>query len=586
MSIPVEWLNEFQVNTGDAEIGRQAEQQIIGLSDGNFLVAWTEAEDGEIGTAPGQDIIGKIYDVEGDLVRDAFVLNSSQTNFERDFDIAPTNDGGFILVYEDDSIPNVNQTTIRWQRHGSDGSVDHSAIIANENQAQYSLGNPQVAVNLTDNTSVVTFSDSFFSFNDIRARAVDATGTLLGNEFDAAQNTLGATYLEADVAILSNGNYVSVARETQGSSHRVEFTIFTSDRILVSNDNVPFFSTAFAPQVTSLVDGGFVVTWVGGSDVKYQIYENTGVERTEVLTAAQGISSTFADPEIVALPDGDFVIVWNDDRAKILEAQRFNGGDGTTEGSVFNVDLLGNVGADAPNIGVTGDGRILFTWSPNVNGSGEVFASIWDPRSSPINANTYDVSRTNFVRSTVITSQATSSTVTGDSSDEILLGQNGDDTLNGEAGNDILDGGAGDDSMNGGDGNDTYIVDSSGDFVTENHDDDFGGTEDTVLASVSYSLAPGTPRNQGYGIENLTLTGSGDINATGNGKDNVITGNSGGNILNGGAGDDTLNGGDGNDTLNGGDGNDILNGGAGDDVLNGDAGDDSLNGGADDDTLS
>ncbi len=45
----------------------------------------------------------------------------------------------------------------------------------------------------------------------------------------------------------------------------------------------------------------------------------------------------------------------------------------------------------------------------------------------------------------------------------------------------------------------------------------------------------------------MTLTGSGNINATGNSKNNVLTGNSGSNVLNGGVGVDTLTGGAGND---------------------------------------
>jgi len=65
---------------------------------------------------------------------------------------------------------------------------------------------------------------------------------------------------------------------------------------------------------------------------------------------------------------------------------------------------------------------------------------------------------------------------------------------------------------------------------------------------------------------NLTLTGTANVNGTGNTANNTVTGNSGNNQLNGADGNDTLIGGAGNDTLIGGLGDDALNGGAGDDT--------------------
>jgi len=90
--------------------------------------------------------------------------------------------------------------------------------------------------------------------------------------------------------------------------------------------------------------------------------------------------------------------------------------------------------------------------------------------------------------------------------------------------------------MRGGAGNDTYIVDATGDVVTENAS---AGT-DLVNASVSCTLAAN--------VENLTLTGAVAINGTGNTLANVLQGNSAANTLNGGAGADTMRGGSGNDT--------------------------------------
>jgi Ca2+-binding RTX toxin-like protein len=210
-------------------------------------------------------------------------------------------------------------------------------------------------------------------------------------------------------------------------------------------------------------------------------------------------------------------------------------------------------------------------------------------------------------------------------------------TLAGNSGNNVLDGGSGADTMIGGAGNDTYIVDNAADVSTEA----VGAGTDLVQTAISHTLAAN--------VENLTLTGAGNVNATGNALANVLTGNAGGNLLDGLAGNDTLTGGTGNDTyvvdaagdvvteaasagtdavqasatytlasnveyltltgiaaisgtgntldnwlqgngainsLDGAVGNDTLWGAAGDDVLQGGAGNDLLQGGTGNDTLS
>ena len=117
----------------------------------------------------------------------------------------------------------------------------------------------------------------------------------------------------------------------------------------------------------------------------------------------------------------------------------------------------------------------------------------------------------------------------------IIKGNNNHNNLIGTAGDDIIDGLIGADTMAGGLGNDTYIVDNINDKVIEYANQGI----DTVQASVSYGLAA-------Y-LENLILTGSAAINATGNTQNNVLTGNSGNNILDGALGADTMIGGLGHD---------------------------------------
>jgi Ca2+-binding RTX toxin-like protein len=124
---------------------------------------------------------------------------------------------------------------------------------------------------------------------------------------------------------------------------------------------------------------------------------------------------------------------------------------------------------------------------------------------------------------TIATTNAVTGTITND---DPFTGTTNADTLIGTTGADTLIGLA---------GNDTYTVNHVGDIVTEALN---AGT-DLVNASISYTL----PNN----VENLTLTGSSNINGTGNNLNNTLTSNSGNNTLNGGAGIDTLTGGVGSD---------------------------------------
>ncbi|OBQ34598.1 MAG: hypothetical protein AN487_17725 [Anabaena sp. CRKS33] len=151
------------------------------------------------------------------------------------------------------------------------------------------------------------------------------------------------------------------------------------------------------------------------------------------------------------------------------------------------------------------------------------------------------------------TGNAGNNILTGNIANNILNGGAGKDTLIGDAGNDILIGDAGNDILIGGADDDIYVVDSTTDTITE----DVEGGTDTIESSFTYTI------EDIANVENLTLTGTADIDGTGNAENNVITGNIANNTLNGGDGDDSLTGGDGDDILTGGLGSNNLFGGDG-----------------------
>jgi trimeric autotransporter adhesin len=146
---------------------------------------------------------------------------------------------------------------------------------------------------------------------------------------------------------------------------------------------------------------------------------------------------------------------------------------------------------------------------------------------------------------------------TGDAGANVLVGNGGRNVIRGLGGNDTLDGGGNADVLYGGQGDDRYLVDDSGDQVKELD----GEGRDSVVATASFVLADF--------VEDLSLGGTANLDATGNAADNHIAGNAGNNTLSGGAGNDLLDGAAGNDVLFGGAGNDsyVFGRGYGQDVI-------------------
>ncbi len=246
------------------------------------------------------------------------------------------------------------------------------------------------------------------------------------------------------------------------------------------------------------------------------------------------------------------------------------GGDDVLNGNGGNDQLDGGTGADTMSGGTGSDIYFVDDVGDSViEASGEGNDEVRTTLASY--ALTANVERLKFTGSgsftgtgndlsNEITGGASNDTLYGGDGHDTLIGGNGDDSLYGEAGHDTLIGGAGSDTMVGGDGNDVYIVDSSGDTVTEAAGE---GTDLVYTTLASYTL--------GADLENLDYNSlTGNFAGTGNALDNDIFG---------GSGNDTLSGLDGNDELRGESGNDSLLGGDGDDVLIGATGTDTMEGG-------
>jgi Ca2+-binding RTX toxin-like protein len=533
--------------------------EVTGLADGGFAVNWTQL----VGAA--NYILGSIYNAQGGFVRSqpaAFggdlITNEQVTRFG----------AGTAVVWEEPA----GFTEIDLRTFNAAG-VGSSVTRVNTFQAG-SRHDPTVAASPDQSQLAIAWEDS----GGIFAALYNSASVLIAPEFriDAA---VGAADFQPVVTWLNNSQYVVAwvqsnstaaggndvkARIWQGGSSPTPLTsIFTVNTTTAGDQQ--------APAITALPDGGFAVAWEddsgigldGGAAIRLQAFDAAGAKiggEIIVNTTTAGVQD---QPSLAALPDGRIAVTWRDASASggdasgtAIRTQIIDPRDGVITGTpaaetLYGNDLVGDeISAGAGNdqlYGLRGD-DVLYGGDGNDMLNGGIGADVMaggagndtyyvdiagDAVVEADNAGTDQVfSPIGYTLSQFVENLTLNGTAN--------LNMNGNalsNTLVGNSGNNIIDGMAGADVMIGGAGNDTYRVDNSSDSEVEA---DNGGT-DQVFSSVSYVLRPF--------VENLTLTGTANLNTNGNALDNKLFGNAGNNVFDGMAGADVMVGNGGSDTF-------------------------------------
>ncbi|MEO1193394.1 MAG: calcium-binding protein [Pseudomonadota bacterium] len=613
VTTPTLWKDLGQVNTGDvgATGDFQFDPVVTGLANGNFLVAYTD-DSNSVDSDTGTDIIGRLYDAEGQALGNSFQLNSFRNiHEESDPEIAALSDGGFVMVYEDFDTA----VDIIFQKYNANGTSVDTGTVAFDPAGADGIADPKVAV-FSDDSFVVVYTRSVGAGTDVRARIVDSSGTV-GSEITI--RTGSGDPREPTVTVLENDNFVVSFVEDDPAGAGIEFSILDSSGGFVrSGINVvsPQTDENEEPYVEALTGGGFVIAWTNETNfadenIYARVFNASGTDISGLVNVATNADDD-AEPSVAALNDGGFMVIYDDDGTEAIRGRRFDA-SGNTVGAEITLQSNGEL-VNTPEVAALGDGRFVATWQifETPGNDFEVEAAIWDPRDNSISGTTGN---------DVLTGRQNASTV---------FGLNGDDTLFGVSGNDSLYGGNGQDSVFGGSGNDTifdtdnlsgdthdggsgidfidFSQDSFGSFVTIDLGVGIasfsGGQTDFILnfenarTSRSASLLGSSGNNSLFGTNtgnNYIRGRSGDDRIYGIGGTNRLFGNAGydnifggtySDSLFGGSGNDSLYASDGDDTAYGGEGTDRIFGGEDDDLIGGLDGNDILYGDTGNDTVS
>ena len=220
----------------------------------------------------------------------------------------------------------------------------------------------------------------------------------VGSELQVNTYTLH-NQLKASIASLAAGGYVVTwqSHDQDGSDAGIFAQQYDANRNPVGAEfqvNTYTDSNQYAPSVTGLTNGGYVVTWESNSQdgslfgIFAQQYSANGDPVGSEFQINTYADSSQRAPAITALNDGGYVITWEsvDDSNFSIFAQQYDA-SGNPVGNEFQVNTYNYANQIDPSITTLANGNYVITWETETQYGSvgqEVYAQQFDSNSNPV----------------------------------------------------------------------------------------------------------------------------------------------------------------------------------------------------------
>ncbi|HRL76514.1 MAG TPA: PKD domain-containing protein, partial [Candidatus Accumulibacter phosphatis] len=307
--------NEFRVS--DYTPYNQTEVAVAGLNDGGFVAVFR----GQYRDASGDAVIGQRFDANGGKVGNEFLVNTTADGSQHQPAVSALADGGFAVAWYSNGSRDGEYYDVFFQRFGASGNAVGLETRANtpiSGNAFTYQSEPSI-VQLSNGDILVAWrSDGQDgSQSGVYAQRFDSsTGNKIGSEFRLNIYTDDFQYAPSVTATASGFVAVWTSRGQDSSVDGVYARLFNNDGSPASAEfrvNDTYYNWQNAPQVATLTNGGFVVTWYDNSSshrVLAQQYDAVG-NRVDGELQLNGPGTTSdQEPAVVALGNGSFVVSW------------------------------------------------------------------------------------------------------------------------------------------------------------------------------------------------------------------------------------------------------------------------------------
>jgi Ca2+-binding RTX toxin-like protein len=267
--------NEIPVTAADDD--HQSDPTITCLSDGRFVIAWTDYQPSEADPA-GASIHARVFNPDGTPSGTEFVVNNIPDFDQTEPSITALPDGRFAAVFTDESVPDEGATDIQIIVFNPDGTVWRGESVANIHNGG-SESDPTVTA-LTDGRIAVSWvsPSGDGSFSSIRGAIFDARGVAVNLPGTGGHDDFIGTGWQDNLA-------------GGAGNDRLEGGAGNDVLDGGAGEDTAVFSGPRSAYTIVAIDGGFQVTGPDGTDTLYGFEWATGDGSRSMLRPASCRSS-------------------------------------------------------------------------------------------------------------------------------------------------------------------------------------------------------------------------------------------------------------------------------------------------------